>query len=79
VSTDHEAYTYNKRVNRLATIQEHKMILKAVERGRLRGAHREGTLNMDVASIKRKRHLLEGIGVEVAELLKDKHIGIQTL
>ena len=33
VSTDDEAFTYNKRVNRLAMIQEHKMILKAVERG----------------------------------------------
>jgi ParB-like chromosome segregation protein Spo0J len=32
VSTDDEAFTYNKRVNRLAMIQEHKMILKAIER-----------------------------------------------
>lgn len=33
VSTDDEAFTYNKRVNRLAMIQEHRMILKAVQRG----------------------------------------------
>jgi ParB-like chromosome segregation protein Spo0J len=33
VSTDDEAFTYNKRVNRLAMVQEHRMILKAVERG----------------------------------------------
>jgi ParB-like chromosome segregation protein Spo0J len=33
VSTDDEAFTYNKRVNRIAIIQEHRMILKAVERG----------------------------------------------
>ena len=32
ISTDDEAYTYNKRVNRLAIIQEHRMILKAIER-----------------------------------------------
>ena len=28
VSIDDEAFTYNKQVNRLATIQEHRMILK---------------------------------------------------
>ena len=33
VSTDDEAFTYNKRVNRIAIIQEHRMILKAIERG----------------------------------------------
>ena len=77
ISTDDEAFTYNKRVNRLAIIQEHKMILKAVERGvpenRIARA-----LNVDVASIGRKRRLLEGICAEVAEILKDKHIAIHT-
>ena len=34
VATDDEAFTYNKRINRLATIQEHKMILKAIKRDR---------------------------------------------
>lgn len=33
ISTDDEAYTYNKRVNRMATIQEHFMILKAIRSG----------------------------------------------
>jgi hypothetical protein len=33
VSTDDEAFTYNKRVNRIAIIQEHRMILKAIENG----------------------------------------------
>lgn len=33
ISTDDEAFTYNKRVNRIAIIQEHKMILKAIEKG----------------------------------------------
>ncbi len=77
ISTDDEAFTYNKRVNRLAIIQEHKMILKAVERGvpedRIARA-----LNVDVASIGRKRRLLDGICAEVAEILKDKHIAIHT-
>jgi ParB-like chromosome segregation protein Spo0J len=33
IADDDEAFTYNKRVNRLATIQEHYMIVKAIERG----------------------------------------------
>jgi len=33
ISTDDEAFTYNKRISRLAPIQEHKMIRKAIERG----------------------------------------------
>ena len=33
ISKDDEAFTYNKRISRLAPIQEHKMIRKAIERG----------------------------------------------
>ena len=33
VAADDEAFTYNKRVNRLAPIQEHYMIVRAIERG----------------------------------------------
>jgi ParB-like chromosome segregation protein Spo0J len=33
VANDDEAFTYNKRVNRLATVQEHYMILRALSRG----------------------------------------------
>lgn len=32
ISTDDEAFTYNKHVNRLSPVQEHKMILRAIER-----------------------------------------------
>jgi hypothetical protein len=75
VSTDDEAFTYNKRVNRLAIIQEHKMILKAIERG-VPEERIAKALNVDVHSIVRKRRLLEGICPEVADILKDKHLGI---
>ena len=75
VSTDDEAFTYNKRVNRLAMIQEHKMILKAVERG-VPEERIAKALNVDVHSIARKRRLLDGICAEVAEILKDKHLAI---
>jgi ParB-like chromosome segregation protein Spo0J len=77
VSTDDEAFTYNKRVNRIAIIQEHRMILKAVERG-VPEEKIARALNVDVQSIVRKRRLLDGICAEVAEILKDKHIAIAT-
>jgi hypothetical protein len=33
LATDDEAFTYDKRINRLAPIQEHIMIIRAIERG----------------------------------------------
>lgn len=78
ISTDDEAFTYNKRVNRLAIIQEHRMILKAVERGASEERIAKA-LNVDVAHIKRKRRLLNGICLEAADLLKDKHISINAI
>ena len=78
VSTDDEGFTYNKRVNRIAAIQEHRMILKAVERGGVSEERIARALNVDVQSIRRKRHLLDGICAEVAEILKDKHLSIHT-
>jgi ParB-like chromosome segregation protein Spo0J len=77
ISTDDEAFTYNKHVNRIAPIQEHRMILKAAERG-VSQERIAKALDVDVQSIRRKRHLLDGICAEVAEILKDKHIAIQT-
>jgi hypothetical protein len=75
VATDDEAFTYNKRVSRLATIQEHNMILKAVEHG-VSEDRIARALNVDVGNIRRKRRLLDGICPEAAELLKDKHVPI---
>jgi ParB-like chromosome segregation protein Spo0J len=77
VSTDDEAFTYNKRVNRIAMIQEHRMILKAVERG-VSEERIAKALNVDVQTIRKKRRLLDGVCAEAAEILKDKHIAIQT-
>ena len=73
VATEDEAFTYNKRVSRIAIIQEHKMILNAVNKGvpeeRLARA-----LNVNVDSIRKKRNLLVGICAEAADLLRDKHV-----
>ncbi|MBA8882165.1 plasmid partitioning protein RepB C-terminal domain-containing protein [Phyllobacterium myrsinacearum] len=73
IAKDDEAYTYNKRVNRLATIQEHFMIVHALERG-VPEARLAKMLDMDVLAIKRRRALLNGICPEVVELFKDKSV-----
>lgn len=78
ISTDDEAFTYNKRINRIAIIQEYRMIMKAIERG-VSEERLAKALNVNVAHIKRKRRLLDGICAEVAELLKDKHVSIHAL
>lgn len=77
VSTEDEAFTYNKRVNRIAIIQEHRMILKAIENGVSEGRIAKA-LNVDVGSIRRRRKLLDGICAETAELLKEKHLTLHT-
>lgn len=71
LSTDDESFTYNKHVNRLSNIQEHKMVVKAIERG-VTPERLAKVLNIDVEMIMQKKNLLDGITPEVAELLKDK-------
>jgi ParB-like chromosome segregation protein Spo0J len=77
IAEDDEAYTYNKRINRLATIQEHLMIVRAIERG-VSEDKLAKALNLDVKAIKRRRALLVGICPEVVELLKDKSVNPNT-
>lgn len=77
VATDDESFTYNKRISRLATIQEHKMILRAVERG-VSEARIAAALNVNIALIRQKRTLLNGICHEAAELLKARHCPINS-
>lgn len=75
IATEDEAFTYNRRVSRIAIIQEHKMILNAVKKG-VSEERLARALNVDIASIRRKRNLLVGICPEVADLLRDKHVPI---
>ncbi|NEY91800.1 plasmid partitioning protein RepB C-terminal domain-containing protein [Tabrizicola oligotrophica] len=77
VATDDESFTYNKRISRLATIQEHKMILRAVERG-VSEARIAEALNVNIALIRQKRTLLNGICPEATELLKARHCPINS-
>lgn len=71
VATDDESYTYNNRLNRLSTIQEHLMIRRVIERG-VSPERLAKALAVDVSSIMKKLSLLNGICPEAAELLRDR-------
>ena len=75
ISTDDEAYTYNKRVNHAPPIAQHSMILKAIANGVSEEQIAEA-LNVDVQKIKEKRDLLHGICPEAASLLRDSRVSI---
>jgi hypothetical protein len=77
VALDDESYTYNKRVNSLSPITEHFMILKAIANGVTEERIALG-LNINVAAIRDRRSLLDGICPEVVELLKDKRVSPRT-
>lgn len=70
VAKDDESFTYNRRVNRLATIQEHLMVKKALQRG-LSEERLAEALDVDVGSIHRKARLLDGVCEDAVRLLKD--------
>ena len=59
VASDDESYTYNNRINRLSSVQEHHMLRRAVQRGvppeRLAKA-----LCVNVGQITKKVNLLKG-------------------
>jgi hypothetical protein len=73
IATDDEAFTYNKRISRLAGVQENHMILRAIERNvpeeRLARA-----LNIDISTLRQKKRALQGVCPEAVEILKDKPV-----
>ena len=71
VALDNEGFTYNHKVNPLSAIQEHFMIMEAIRNG-VSEERIAKTLDVDVAAIRRKRDLLEGICPEAVQLLKEK-------
>jgi len=72
IATDDESYTYNNRINRLTSIQEHLMIRRAVTQGVVTPARLAEALDVEVKHITRKLNLLDGICPEAVELLKDQ-------
>lgn len=71
ISTDDEAFTYNKRISRLSPVQEQRMIAKAIERNVPKDKIARA-LDINVRSIARKMQMLDGICDEATGLLKDK-------
>ncbi|MFT0532444.1 plasmid partitioning protein RepB C-terminal domain-containing protein [Castellaniella hirudinis] len=71
VALDDESYTYNNRVNRLSSVQEHVMIRRAVERG-VTPEKLADALDVDVSHVIKKLNLLDGICPEAADLLRDQ-------
>lgn len=78
VATDDECYTYNARISRLPPIQEHKMIVKAVNDG-VSPERLAAALNMPVRIVIASMRLLNGIHDEAAELLKEKNISAKAI
>jgi len=72
VATDDESYTYNNRINRLSSIQEHVMIRRAVTRG-VTPDKLAKALDVDISHVMKKLSLLDGICPEAAELLRDQN------
>jgi hypothetical protein len=77
ISTDDEAFTYNRHISRLATIQEYRMIKKAMDRG-VSEDRIARALDIEVNTLRSKTQLLIGICPEAVELLKDKHVSVHS-
>lgn len=78
VAKEDEAFTYNHKVNKIAPIQEHFMIMKALQSG-VPEERIATTLNVDVGAIRLKRDLLNGICPEAVTLLKDRRITVAAI
>jgi hypothetical protein len=70
VATDDDTYSYNKRINRLSAVQDHKMIVRAMELGV--SAERLGkAFALSPVTIRHRFRLLNGICEEAVALLAD--------
>lgn len=78
LANDDEGFTYNARVSRITPIQEHRMIVKAVNQG-VAPERIAAALNLPLRVVKAFMNLLLGIHPEVADLLKDKNIAPRTI
>lgn len=72
ISTDDEAFTYNRAINRLSSVQERAMIVRAMERG-VPEVKIAAAMFITVVSVQRRVRMLDGICEEVVALLCDKH------
>jgi ParB-like chromosome segregation protein Spo0J len=71
IAKDDETFSYNHRINRLSTVQEHYMLRRAIDRGVSR-ERLARAFNVNLSAINRRVNLLEGICTEAIDLLQDK-------
>ena len=69
ISKDDEGFTYNRQINRLTPIQEHKMIVSALKKG-IEASRIATVLGINVDRVHQRENLLRGIAPEAAEMLK---------
>lgn len=77
VSTDDEAYTYNRHISQISNVQERNMIMRAIDNG----ASMEkvaAALGIDIKTLQTKKNLLENIHPDVVEMLKTQKIPTKT-
>lgn len=73
LSTDDESYTYNKRVNHIPPVAQHFMLLQALNNG-VPEQRIAKALNVNVAAVRQRARLLDGVCPEVVELLRDRKV-----
>ena len=76
LSTDDEAYTYNRHVNYIPAIAQHFMLLEALKSG-LTEERIAAALDVSLESIRTKRDMLNGICPEAVQVLVDKPVSPQ--
>jgi hypothetical protein len=74
ISTENETYTYNHKVSVMPPIQQHFMIMRAIDGG-VSEQRLAAALDLNIQSIRNRRDFLNGICSEAVELLKTQRIG----
>jgi len=70
LSAEDDTYTYNKRVSRLSAVQDHRMIVRAMERG-VSAERLAKSLALSPETIRHRFRLLNGICEDAVVLLAD--------
>jgi hypothetical protein len=71
IAKDFETYTYNHRINRLSTVQEHYMLRRAIDKG-VSKERLARAFNVNLSTINSRINLLHGICPKAVELLQDQ-------
>ena len=70
IAKDFETFTYNHRINRLSTVQEHYMLRRAIDKG-VSKERLARAFNVNLSTINSRINLLHGICPKAVEMLQD--------